>query len=162
MGKYTAARDLDLSVKKRWYVVANRTDAVFYKDTRDHKFAFVERLGNPAGKLTEMELDSDKPGRGFSSASNGSIHHSLDRRSHRHEKVAKDFARKIADSLEEAFKGDHMNEVVLVAESHFLGLIREVLPLAVRKLVKHEVNREYVQGSDQELHRLILKAIESE
>ena len=145
----------------RWYVVANRSGAVFYQTTRKASFQFVERLKNPRGKLTEGELDSDAPGTGFSSAGEGTIHHGLDRTFKHHEGDARDFAKRIALTLDKALKEERFNELVLVCEPHFLGLLRATLSIGVREMIRHEVNREYAQGSDEQVHSLILQAIEA-
>lgn len=158
MGKYTAARDLDLSVKTRWYVVANRTEAVIYQDGSDHQFRFVQRLSNVEGKETESQLASDKPGKGSSSAGNGTIHHALGR-NNKHETAAKKFAGQIVHALEVGKKESRYTDLVLVAEPHFLGLLRQSLPRAVQSVVSHEVGREYRQGSDAELRSQIMAAI---
>lgn len=150
----------NLDLKKKWYVVANRTEAVIYREGSEHTFEFVNRISNPAGAEQEQNLDSDKPGRGFSSAQ-GSIHHSLDRHSHRHEDVAKKFALKIGKLLEDAKRDGEFTELVFAAEPHFLGLLRKAMPPALQAIVTHEIPKEFKRGSDTEIHQHILNAIES-
>ena len=162
MGKYSAARDLDLSNKTQWYVVASRTGAVIYASGTNRKFQFLERITNPRGHLTETELDSDRPGRGFSSASSGQIRHALDRRSHRHEEQARRFARLLGKTLERAHREARFGSLVLVAEPHFLGLLREGLTPAVQRAVSHEIRHQYSEGSDEELKCRILSALAQE
>ena len=53
-------------------------------------------------------------------------------------------------------------ELVLVAEPHFLGLLRDALGPETRRLVKHEVGREYTQGSGDDIRAQVLKAIGAE
>ena len=159
MGKYSAARDLDLSNKTQWYVLANRSGAVIYANGTERKFQFLERIPNPSGHLTEAELDSDRPGRGFSSASSGQLRHSLDRRSKRHEEVARRFARHLGKALERAHREARFGSLVLVAEPHFLGLLREGLTPAVQRAVSHEIRHQYSEGSDEELKRRIFSAL---
>ncbi|MDR3606635.1 MAG: host attachment protein [Oligoflexia bacterium] len=159
MGKYSAAMDLGLNTRVRWYVVANRTDAVFYGRGKDKKFHFIDRLTNKRGHLRETELVSDKPGTGFSSAGGGTIHHGLDRRFEQHEQVAQRFARKIAFILDSAYRAENFRDLVLVAEPHFLGLLRAELSPPVRDAVKFEVPREYAQGSDEKIQKQIMEAI---
>jgi protein required for attachment to host cells len=144
-----------------WFVVASRTDAVFYYDGDDHKFHFINRLSNPLGNEHERELDSDRPGSGVSSAAGGTIRHALDRRSFRHERVAETFARKIADSLESSLNEKRFSSLVLVAEPHFLGLLRSALPEAVSQTIKNEVGREYPDSSDAEIRERIFRILEN-
>ncbi len=143
-----------------WFVVASRTDAVFYFDGDDHKFHFIHRLSNPLGNEQERELDSDRPGSGVSSAAGGTIRHALDRRSFRHERVAETFAQKIAESLESSLNEKRFSSLVLVAEPHFLGLMRSALPLAVSRTIQSEVGKEYSDSSDVEIRERIYKVLE--
>ena len=118
MGRYSAARDLDLSTKAKWYVVANRTEAVIYEDNDEQKFKFVNRLENKSGAKTETELSSDKPGKVISRGGSKTIHHSLDSRFHKHEESAKKFARRIAVQVERAYREKRFRNLILAAEPH--------------------------------------------
>lgn len=162
MGRYSAARDLDLEIKTRWYVVANRSSAVLYEDNNTAKFRFLNRLSNSKGSLFNVDLTSDKPGKTISSAAGGTIHHSLERRATQHDEVAKKFAKKIAANLETAYREKRFKDLVLVAEPHFLGLLREALNTPVLEAITHEIPKEYARGSDHQLRQLILNAIERE
>ena len=155
----TKQRILSFEVEKRWYVLANRTGAVIYTDKPQSKFSFVERLSNPKGQYTESQLDSDRPGKSFSSAARGAFQHPLDRRSKSHEHVAISFAKKITNTLAEAKQSGRFTELVLVAEPHFLGLLRKALPVSLKRVVKHEIAHEYAEGSDAELHDHVLQAM---
>lgn len=160
MARYSAARDLDLSLQKRWYLVANRAEAKIYQDRPKHHFEFVMKLENPEGRLTETELDSDRPGRGYASASNrnGVLSHGLDKTSIRHETTAKRFAAEIAKILESGAHEDKFRDLVLVAEPHFLGLLRAVISPKVKDRIELEIIREFAQGNDKELREFILSA----
>jgi len=153
------SQSIDFKKHVRWYALANRSGAVLYQTTKNKKFEFVERFENPNGKLTEGEFDSDAPGTGISSAGGHTIHHALDRTFKHHERDANIFAKRIADALGEAARVGRFNELVLVSEPHFLGLLRASLLPSVRELISHELNREYAQGSDEQIHHLILQAI---
>lgn len=143
----------------KWYVVANRTGAVIYQEAAGEKGRFVCRLTNPSGSFTESDLDSDKPGRKFSSVRGGTPHHGLERRSNRHEEIAKRFAAEISRRLV-AGRADHLySELILAAEPHFLGLLRRAIPPKLRDLVKHEIAREFVEGSDAIINENIRRMI---
>jgi len=152
-------QEIDFNKRARWYLLANRSSAVIYLTTQQIKFEFVERISNPSGRLTEGELDSDAPGTGVSSGAS-SIHHGLDRTFFHHELDAKAFAKRLSRILEKAFHEERFNDLVLVCEPHFLGLLRSELSPALKTIIRHEVNREYAQGSDEEVHQLILQAME--
>ena len=141
-----------------WYVLANRTDAVMYADGEDREFHFLNRLSNPKGADHESGLDSDRSGQ-TSSGKGGTVHHALDRHHQRHEALAQKFAKRIAKALSEGHQTKQFDKLVLVAEPHFLGLLRKELPAAVLKKVSHEVTREYIRGSDLDLRLKVFQAM---
>ena len=145
---------------RTWYVLANRCDAGIYEDFKDQKFKFKERMKNSRGHLTEGQLDSDRPGSGFSSAGAGTIRHGLDRTFQHHERDATRFARAIANHLTRRKREDAFQGLVLVAEPHFLGLLRQALPRELHGLIRHEIPREYLEGSDAEVKTAIERAIQ--
>jgi protein required for attachment to host cells len=159
-GNYFKNKTHSNPVGRTWYVLANLSGAVIYEDFRDQKFKFIERMRNSRGRLTEGQMDSDRPGRGFSSAGSGTIRHGLDRTFHHHEQDAVRFARTIANHLTRKNKEEAFQSLVLVAEPHFLGLLRQALPEAIHGLIRHEVPREYLEGSDADLKRSIEAAIQ--
>lgn len=161
MKNYQAARTYKPEKKTCWYVVANRAGAVIYKDNDQHQFDYVYRFTNSKARKKESELDSDRPGKGASSASKN-VRHSLDKHNNKHEVVAVKFSKKIAEALSKGAQEKRFDELVLVAEPHFLGLLRDQVPLRLRPLIKYEVHHEYLQGSQKKLRERILKAIESE
>src|SRR5690242_1121237 len=99
MGKYSAARDLDLTNRTIWYVLASRGEAAFYADRPESEFDFIDRLTNKRGARHEIDLVSDRRGRIASSAGGGTIRHAVGGDSVHHEESAKKFARKIAEIL---------------------------------------------------------------
>ncbi len=142
-----------------WYVLANRTGAEIYINGADGRFHLVEKFSNPQGSLTEGELGADRAGRGVSSA-DSSIHHALDRHHAQHERVAVDFARRIARFLEEAKQKDRFGGLVLVAGPHFLGLLRAAISPQVKESVTAEIPREFVHSqSDREVRERVLRAM---
>lgn len=143
------------------YVVANRTEAVFYLDEDHRRFRFLDRLHNREGHLVEAELVSDRPGRSIGSAPGGVFRHSLDGHLTHHEQSARRFAKKIARQVNSARRGKKFHDLVLVAEPHFLGLLRNELDRDTQAVVRHTVGHEYARGSDEEIRALILKAIEN-
>jgi protein required for attachment to host cells len=145
--------------KIRWYLLANRVGAVIYEDQPDAPFSFVERMKNPKGHALEGQLDSDRPGMMRSSGGGGTIHHGMDKTFHHHEQAAAHFAKAIAKKLLEKKREQKFTELIIAAEPHFLGLIRQELAPELKSLILYEVNREYLEGSDQEMCRAILKAI---
>jgi protein required for attachment to host cells len=146
----------------RWFLFANRTRAVWYRDLPGDQFRFVGRLENPHGSRMEKDWDSDRPGTGMSSAGNGTIRHALDKTFHRVERNLEGFAGAIGRQLEQALMDQAFTELILVAEPRFLGILRAHLPASVASRVVQEIRRELTQGSDQELRSAALRAWEEE
>ena len=153
----TTRPDLNLEEKNRWFVIANQTSVTFYSEPGDQKFHFVDRFTNEAGREHEGDLDSDRSGRSDSSTSPGS--HSLDRRHHKHEEIARRWAARISSRLNEASLKNEFEEVVLVAAPHFLGVLREELPATLLKKVIAQIPKEYNQGSDTEIREHVFEAL---
>ena len=145
--------------KTRWYLVANRAGAVIYSETQNRPFHFVERIENPKGRKTEGELDSDRPGTGFSSAGSGTIRHSLDKTFHHHEAQSTLFANRLGEHLLREWREQHFDELVIAAEPRFLGMLRAGLSQELKSRVRHEIPHEFVEGSDQEIRDAIQMAI---
>lgn len=144
------------------YVVANRSDAVFYAESPKKAFHFLARLENPRARLAERKLVSDRPGRTFSSPATGKARSSLEPKSTQQEELSRKFARKIVDRLEK-IRDDHQYErMILVAGPSFLGVLRDTLGPALRKLITQELPREYVRGSDRAISRRIRSALASQ
>jgi protein required for attachment to host cells len=133
--------------------------AILYEDLPDAPFSFVERMKNPKGHALERQLDSDRPGMMRSSAGAGTIHHGMDKTFRHHELAAAHFAKVIAQKLLDRKRALKFTELIIAAEPHFLGLIRQEIAPELKQLISHEVNREYLEGDDQEMRKAILRAI---
>jgi len=149
---------LDNEKTTRYYVFANAVEAIIYRDTYERKFEFIQRISNPRGTLRDSDLGSDRPGKSYSSAGNGTIHHALTQKVSQHDQISRDFARKITARLCSIHFSEKFNELVLIAGPRFLGLLRQTLPKTIRSLVRLEVHHQYVFVSDQALAKSIQKA----
>jgi protein required for attachment to host cells len=145
----------DLTNPDQWFIVANRASAEIYREGANHAFDLELRLMNPEGSMLEQNLDADRPGRGFSSAGGGTIHHGLDRRSDQHEEVARKFSKLIIRKVNEFVDQNHIQSMVLVAEPHFLGILKEDLSPKLKKIVKETINKEFGLKTTREMHTLL-------
>ena len=144
----------------RWYVVSNRTETNIYVEGEDRKLHFVNQILNLEGSLKEKSFDSDRPGTGVSSAGGGTIHHSLNRTFIHKEESAIKFGRRIAQTIQRSLNDQDFDELILVAEPHFMGILKEALGPEVLKKVKAEVKKEFPSSlTTDELRRVILKTI---
>jgi protein required for attachment to host cells len=161
MGRYTAARDLDLRVRKTWYLVANRAEARIYEDVPRRGFGLVSKLDNPEARLMESDLDSDRPGSVVSSSpgrnGRGTFKHGLGRGSVHKENLALRFAGRINRQLEQGAHEARFVDLVLVAEPGFLGLLRGTMSRSLQKLVGRVLGREFPSHVSERELRVILR-----
>ncbi len=150
MGKIMLPKGFNPQVTRRWYLVANRTEALIYEGPLNGSFHYVKRLKNKKGKLREGEFSSDRIGRVFASSRSG-IRHGLEPRTLRHEIVAADFAKKIAMVIDKAVLREECSDLVVLAEPRFLGLINKELSSRVKAVLRSELPKEWKRGSDEEL-----------
>lgn len=118
-----------------WYLFASRTHGAIYERSLSKKPILIKELFNPSGAESERALNSDRPGRGYSSSPGRPVRHALDRRHRRREHGAVVFARSLSKILKEAELEKKFSSLVLVAEPHFLGILRSKLPKSVSKRV---------------------------
>jgi len=100
----------------------------------------VSQIDHQAGKLKDGEIESDRPGRGASSAGGG--RHGLSQHESSHEHDAQTFARELAEVLRVARNEHRFERLVLVAEPHFLGILRGALDSATSALVHDTVGKD--------------------
>ena len=132
-------------------VVANQAEAAFYDlDSRSGEPKFATRLTDPVAHLHDRDLKSDRPGRFFDHGPLGhgrrgaTAHHGTggERTPRKHETEV--FARQVAEQLEQARRAAEFDRLVVMAAPTFLGVLRKVLPDAVRLQVAAEVNKDLV------------------
>ena len=140
-----------------WFVLAHRSNAVIYADKKAHPFYFIDRLDFQKAKKVS-ELVSDRSGRMVSSA-NKSIRHAYEPHESKTQHLSKVFTKEIAQYLEHARAEKLFDQLVLVSEPHFMGLLKKSLKPEIRNLIKHEIKHDYQWGSDAEIKKLIIQAI---
>ncbi|MGZ3693898.1 MAG: host attachment protein [Bdellovibrionota bacterium] len=158
MGKVLAPKGFDPKFERHWYLVANRVEAVLYAGRIGKDFHFLRRFSNPKGKLTELQLVADKPGRKFSSSRSG-VRHGFEPRSLYHEQVAIQFARRIGKAIDRSLLDKEFSDLVVLAEPHFLGLLNKGFSQRVKAKVINEVPREWHEGSDRDLEKYLQKKL---
>ncbi len=119
-------------------LVADRTRAqLFEACSEDRALTAVEVLDHPKGHLRDHELLSDAAGL---SVGAGYRQGAPTLASSPHELEAERFAEQIAHRLGELRTANLLKRLYLVAEPHFLGLLRAALDEPTRRLVAGEVH----------------------
>jgi protein required for attachment to host cells len=123
-----------------WILVANRTGAKLFETHRGSKtLEFPKEFACAEGRIRGSDSYRDQPGRSFNSSSQShgghgtaSPRHALGSETTHHEMVAYKFASTLAAMLEKAENSQSFSRLVLVAEPHFLGVLRGALSSQVK------------------------------
>jgi protein required for attachment to host cells len=131
----------------RWLVVAHRAGARIFS-IHDHGRALrlVDNLDHPRGRLHAGDIDADRPGRAYDSVGGG--RHAMEREEGATERDAADFARLVAARLERGRIESACDELVVVAEPRFLGLLRAALDKPTAALVTASVDKDLAHVVD--------------
>lgn len=123
---------------KTWIVVANRSEAKFFSTDpkRRGQVEFVSKIENPRGRLKNGDINADRPG-AFSPMSTT---HGSGREASQSpvERVAQEFALEIVESLTTAKSTQEFEELVLIADPQFLGLLRNAMTKELSRIVVRE------------------------
>lgn len=145
----------------RWYLLANRSSASIYENDHANSFNFVQKLSFSMGRLKDRIFNLDRPGKHMMKVGKGSVTHASERGFEHSKDLAKMFAKKIANFLEINENREQFNELVIVAEPRFLGILRKMLPPKIKKLVINEIDREYMADSKNIEADQVLRAIKA-
>lgn len=135
---------------KTWILVADRAHARIFENTGPHSgLNLVREIEHPEGRLQNREIGTDKPGRSFDSHGQG--RHALGTEYDPTEHLSQQFAKSLADALEEGRTHNRYERAVLVAEPRFLGLIRDAMSDSARDRISATVNKDLSHIRTQDL-----------
>jgi len=121
-----------------WVLAAHRAGARIFAHEAG-ELHLLRSIEHPTGRVKDNDLEPG-PRRGFDSHAQG--RHAKDRGRSPHEQDAVSFARDLAKLLEEGRSSMGVKRIVLVAESHFLGLLRAELGSELHLLVSASVPKD--------------------
>ncbi len=120
-------------------VIADGANARFHSVARDGAPTLFAELDHAAGRLRSGELVTDRPGQMRSDSSGRP--QSLAQRETPATLERERFARRIADTIDDAFRVGHFTELALVMAPKLLGLVRAHLSSQARAAVVGEIPR---------------------
>ncbi len=129
-------------------VVADQGEARLYRMLPPASLRLIGRHENPAARLHDRDLKSDRPGRVYNSAAapgsrRGAVaHHATGGERTPRRQSATVFARQIAGEIKATAKTTPFDHLILVAEPRFLGTLRRALPAALRAKVTGQIARD--------------------
>lgn len=130
-----------------WVLVADKCKAKIFRVAKFPKLEEISHLEHPASGLLNQDLVSSKPGRGFQSVGNSRSAYQAETEPKQVEAIK--FAAEIGHVLHKASINGEFNELYLIAEPSFLGLLRQHINPQTQKLVVAEIGKQ-LTGSTKE------------
>jgi protein required for attachment to host cells len=139
-------------MKTTWILVANNTQARIFKVTSPSStLEEIKELSHAEGRLHDRDLTTDLPGKIKNAGGMGG--HAFEQPTDPKKHEASNFVHHIVDHLVDAYNLGQFEQLLLVAEPSFLGLLREHLPETVKKRVCFELNKNLVTLSAAEIRQ---------
>ncbi len=132
-----------------WIVVANQTHARVFAYRGGEAVRELDTLSCPEARRPEREELTAAPGRSHDRMGPG--RHAMEPHTTMSEQLARGFAHRIAEHVEESRKANAFRELVLVAAPGFLGLLRNELGQQSLKLVVAECHKNLVKHDLEEI-----------
>lgn len=137
-----------------WILVADESRArLFSAGAADGELVQVAAIEHPEGRMHGRDLTRDKPDGSHSSV--GGVHHGFEPRTPVHEKIAREFARELSALLEAGRVGHAFDQLTLVAEPKFLGLLRAALNEDLSRLVVRSLSRNHTHSTPEQIRTVL-------
>lgn len=135
-----------------WVLVAHEAGARIFDNHGPGKgLGLVEEIDHPEGRMRSGELVSDRPGRSFRRDSGDPRRASMSQDEGPRERLVSDFARDLAEQLQQARVQNRYQRLVLVAPPKFLGLLRSSLDGPTAQLVVGSLAKDLAARKEEEL-----------
>lgn len=137
-----------------WILVADESRArLFRAVSRDGGIEEIATIEHPEGRLHTHELTGQRPDSSHTAV--GGIHHGFEPRMAAKEKLAREFAHELAGLLEEGRVAHQFDELTLVADPRFLGLLREAIGKDLSRLVTRSLARDYTHATPEQISQFL-------
>ncbi len=133
-----------------WVINTNSNACHIYEyHKKPEKLSLVKKINHPENKLKNSEfLTSDKPGRyQAANSAQGAFSPHTDPK----DVVIDDFAREIARVLNQGRTSNLYEKLIIISAPHMNGLIHQHLDKHVESLVTHNIQKDYMHLTDNEL-----------
>ena len=133
-----------------WILTANSGQAtIFSAESQAAEPVQVVKMENPAARLKEMDLVSDRPGRTFDSFGGQRHAKAVEVDAREHEEIM--FAKSVADRLERGRLAHEFDRLVITAGPDFLGELRTHLGGPLKTMIAQEIDKDYTALKPEEL-----------
>jgi protein required for attachment to host cells len=158
--KLPQAPPMESRHKRTLIVVADGARARFFEprhDTHTLVPAGKADMVAPESRLTNQEIVSDRPGRGFGSADVSPRRHAFEPRQDPHKLEKHNFTAELAHALQDLCA--QYDRLIVVAPPRSLGELDSLLTPQVRKMVSHQVPKNLTSASPPDLWRALEKVL---
>ena len=126
-------------MKSTLILVADNVRArIFTAETPSSPLEEIEAMAHTEGRLHDRDITSDYPGK---IKGEGSVGHAFEQPTDPKKHEADNFAHRIAHYLEEAHNEKKFEQLLIIAEPSFLGLLRNHLSEQIKKQVCFELDK---------------------
>lgn len=137
-------------MKHLMIIVADSTRArIFTVDSARSPLNEIETMAHPEGRIHEQNLVSDMPGK--DSGKGGGGDHAYQEKIEPKREEMIEFARRIADYLEETRKANNLNQLAIIAAPAFLGELRTHLSDETNKKIVFELDKNLAHHSEEDI-----------
>jgi protein required for attachment to host cells len=144
--------------KQSWLVVANGSEATFFKYTDEGtSLQKIGGLGNSFGRKQDKDIVTDRPGVMSGGGSNIHGRDSMSVEMSPTDKARENFVKAVADELERARKQDKLQSIDIIAEPKTMGLLRNNFSSNLAAMIDHTVSKDATSKDNDELLKLIKK-----
>ena len=123
-----------------WVLVADGSRARLLNREKNRSLTEVEAFVCPEERLREQDLTSDRGGRSFDSKGGG--RHAMEPATSQQEQLAIEFAKELAERLDELRNSGAMDRLVLIAAPAFLGHLRSKISGETRHLIALAIDKD--------------------
>lgn len=139
-----------------WIMTADRAGARIFERDGD-TLSLLETITHEEGRLKDIDVKSDKPGRAFGSGGSGG--RAMATHEAPHEQIAKGFAHDLATKLRLGRVHGRFSRLVIAAEPRFLGRLRDALDVDTGRLVVQSLAKDMQRMRPDELASHVLPAL---
>ena len=145
---------------KTWILVAHDAGARVFENTGPGKgIELLEAIDHPEGRERDRDIATDRPGRSFRKNSGDPRRAAMSTSEGPHERAVADFARSLANKLQNCRAQNQYQRLVLVAPPRFLGLLRASLDGPTSQLVVGSLDKDLAMTKEPELVERLGKVI---
>ncbi len=144
-------------MKSIMVVVADSSRArIFTTDSPSSPLNEIETMAHPEGRMHEQNMVSDLPGKDFGQDAGTGGHAYQDETEPKQQEVI-DFAKRIADYLDDTRKSNKLGRLLIVAAPAFLGELRKQMSEQTNEFVVFESAKNLTQHSVEDIRNHLPK-----